>query len=511
MKPQGFSRTLICRRMSLSPPDSPQEVLDEAAVRAEPPLLAESSRRLQRLPRAALWVMLGRGLGIGSTLLATIFLPRLFAPSELGELTSLLSVITFAAIVAQFGLGHTSVRFLAESLVRHDHRRIGMTLRMAIAVLVVASLATCGITAFLLALFGVTSLQLTHVAWLIPLAAVLILLMAWQQFSAESLRGLHELRWASLLSGGTFGGPLPVLLSLGLLACIAIQFQPTITAALFCQIAASGISLLVSILCLRATVRSVCRHDALMPATARPQPSLLLVNLLRVAIPMAAFHFFIMVLQTADIWIAARYVLLEEVAVYGVARRYLVLLSVPMQLAVNTVISSIPDLYTRGQLDELQTLLRRSATLTAIATIAASLLCMLAGGWLMGMLSGVFYQRAATVLAILSLGQIAVALLGSGGMTLAMTGRQTAAMWICCGSALFLCILGPLAASRWGIEGIAASAAGALALQAGAEWLVCRQMTGIWTHADFRPAAMRSLVGGLASWGGLAGNSVKTP
>ena len=41
---------------------------------------------------------------------------------------------------------------------------------------------------------------------LVPLAAVLILFMAWQQFSAESLRGLHELRWASLLSGGTFGG-----------------------------------------------------------------------------------------------------------------------------------------------------------------------------------------------------------------------------------------------------------------------------------------------------------------
>ena len=492
--------------MSLSPPDSPQEVLDEAAARAEPAVRAESSGRLERLPRAALWVMLGRGLGIGSTLLATIIVPRLLAPREFGALTSLLSVITFAAIMAQLGLGHTCVRFLAESLALQDHSRIGRTLRLATRVLVVASLVTCGITALLLSLYGKSFFQLQHVGWLIPLAAVLILLMAWQQFSAESLRGLHELRWASLLSGGTFGGPLPVLLFLGLLACVAAQFQPTITATLFCQIAASGVSLLVSILCLRATVRSVCRTVTLMPAVAAVQTPLKLQGLLWVSLPMAVFQFFIMVMQTADIWIAVRYVSLVEVAVYCVARRYLVLLNVPMQLAVNTVISSIPDLSTRGQLDELQTLLRRSATLTAVATIAASLLYLLAGGPLMGVLSGSFYQRGGTALAILSLGQIAVSLAGGGGMTLIMTGRQTAALWICCASAALLCIFGTLAAQRWGIEGIAAAAAGSLALQACAEWLVCRRLTGIWTHADFRPAALRSLASGLASWRKLVGN-----
>ena len=494
--------------MSLSPSDSAQEAMVERTPRAELSPPVEPSNRLRQIPQAALWVMLGRGLGIGSTLLATIFVPRLLPHREFGELTSLLSVITFSAIMAQLGLGHTCVRFLAESLVLDDPRRVGRTLRLAIAVLLVASLATCGITALLLGLFGESFLQLTHVAWLIPLAATLILLMAWQQFSAESLRGLHELRWASLLSGGTFGGPLPVLLFLGLLACVAIQFRPTIMTTLLCQIAGSGVALLVSILCLRATVRSVCRVDALSP-TAAPFPPLTLESLLRVSLPMAVFHFFIMVMQTADIWIAARYVSLEEVAVYGVARRYLVLLNVPTQLAVNTVISSIPDLYTRGHLHELQNLLRRSATLTAIATISASLLCLLAGGWLMGMLSGTFYQSAATALAILSLGQIVVALAGSGGMTLAMTGRQTAAMWICCASAALLCIIGPLAAQRWGIEGIAAAAAGSLALQAGVEWLICRRLTGIWTHADFRLATLRSLARGLLSWRKLAGNSLE--
>jgi O-antigen/teichoic acid export membrane protein len=424
-------------------------------------------------------------------------------------LTSLLSVVTFAAIMAQLGLGHTCVRFLAESLVRRDPSRVVGTLRLAIAVLLVASLATCGITALLLALLGESFLQLTHVKWLIPLATTLILLMAWQQFSAESLRGLHELRWASLLSGGTFGGPLPVLLYLGLLACVALQFKPTITVTLACQIAGSGVSLLVSILCLRVTVKRVCRDNSADQLAPPFQTPLALNSLFRVTLPMAVFHFFTMVMQTADIWIAARYVSLEEVAVYGVARRYLVLLNVPTQLAVNTVISSIPDLYTRGHLRELQTLLRRFSTLTAIATIAASLLCLLAGGWLMGMLSGSFYQRAATALAILSLGQIAVALAGTGGMTLAMTGRQTAAMWICCASAALLCIVGPLAASRWGIEGIAAAAAGALTLQAGMEWLVCRRLTGIWTHADFRLAMLRSLAGGLAAWRKLADNAGK--
>ena len=497
--------------MSLSSSDSQLNVLNEEPPRAENSPGAkttESPSRLQRLPRAALWVLLGRGLGIGSTLLATIFVPRLLAPHELGELTTVLSVITFAAIVAQLGLGHTCVRFLAESLVSHDLGRIRQTFRLAISSLLLASLTTCSFTAFLLWTFGETSLHLTQVAWLIPLATILILLMAWQQFSAESLRGLHELRWASLLSGGTFGGPLPVLLFLGLLALLATQFPPTITATLACQIAGSGVSLLVSILCLRATVRFVCGGGTTSPEMqSRQSLPLTLESLLRVAIPMAVFHFFIMVLQTADIWMAAYHFRQEEVAIYGVARRYMVLLCVPTQLAVNTVISSIPDLYTRGHVDELQTLLRRTSTLTAMATILASLLCLLGGGWFMGMLSGSYYQRAATSLAILSLGQIVVSLTGSGGMTLAMTGRQTAAMWICCLSAALLCTAAPLAARIWGIEGIAASAGGALALQAVIEWIVCRRMTGIWTHADFRGDSLRSLLG-LVSWRKLTANSV---
>lgn len=495
--------------MPLSTSDSPQEILPEELSRAEGSERS-SLNRLQRLPRAALWVFFGRGLGIGSTLLATIFLPRLLAPRELGELTTVLSVITFAAIVAQLGLGHTCVRFLAESLVSHDLGRIRRTLRLALSLLVGASLFTCGLTALLLALFGESLLHLTNVAWLIPLAAVLILLMAWQQFAAESLRGLHELRWASLLSGGTFGGPLPVLLFLGLLALLAARSQPTISATLACQIVGSGVSLVVSILCLRATVRFVCQSGSASPESLlRPQLSTTLESLLHVAVPMAVFHFFIMVLQTADVWMAAFHFPQEEVAIYGVARRYMVLLCIPTQLAINTVISSIPDLYTRGQVTVLQTLLRRTATLTAIATILASILCVLAGGWFMGMLSGSYYQRAATSLAILSLGQIVVSLAGSGGMTLAMTGRQRAAMWICCSSAAVLCLVGPFAARYWGIEGIAASAAGALAWQATLEWIVCRRLTGIWTHADFSAASLRSLVE-LASWRNLIAHSVDT-
>src|SRR4051812_11692786 len=114
--------------MSLSIPDSPQELGGADVAPAEAP---ELSRRLDHLPRAALWVAFGRVLGIGSTALATIVVPRLLAPQEFGELTSLLSVVSFGAIVAQFGLGHTSVRFLSECLALHDRERIRRTLQLA--------------------------------------------------------------------------------------------------------------------------------------------------------------------------------------------------------------------------------------------------------------------------------------------------------------------------------------------------------------------------------------------
>jgi O-antigen/teichoic acid export membrane protein len=446
-------------------------------------------------------VALGRFLGIGSTILATILVPRLLAPREFGELTSLLSVISFAAIVAQVGLGHSSVRFLSESLALRNYPRLRRTLALATGVLAVSSLVASSIAALVLWRFE-SFFHRHDFLWIVPLATGLILLMAWQQFTAESLRGLHELRWASLLSGGTFGGPLPVLLFLALLTCVAVQGRPTITATLLCQMLGSGVSLAASLVCLRWTLGHISpRHDA--ASHPETMDSLRLTDLLRVCLPMAIFQLFVIVLQTADIWMAAHYAPLQEVALYGAARRYLVLLCVPAQLAAGTVVASIPNLYARGMTGELQALLRRSATLTALATLVISPLCLLAGGWLMGSLSGSYYQEAATALAILSGGQIVVSLTGCGGMALAMTGRQTAAMWVCLGSALFLGIAGTLAGRWWGIAGIAAASAAATAIQATAEWLVCRRLVGIWTHANLTPQGLRDALGGLLRWMGM--------
>lgn len=459
---------------------------------------ADSAGRIERLPRAALWVALGRGLGIASTLLATIIVPRLLAPREFGELTTLLSIVMFGSIVAQLGLGPTCVRFLAESLARHDLGRLRRTLAQASGLLSFSSLLVVAIVAAMLWRWGENLLHLRTLAWVVPLAAVLILMMAWQQFSAESLRGLHELRLASLLSGGTFGGPVPVLLFLAVLAAVATQGAPTIATTLLCQIFGSGVSLAVSVLCLWLAVRAV--SGAGSGQVSPPSASSTIIDLLGVCLPMAVFQFLVIVMQTADIWMAAYYFPLEGVALYGAARRYLVLLQVPMQLSVNTVISSVPDLYVRGRTAELQALLRRSAAITALATIAISLLCVFLGGWLMGALSGSFYQQGATALVILSAGQVIVALVGSGEMALAMTGRQTAAMWICLASVILLCIAGPLAAWQWGIAGIAAASASATAFQAVAEWLVCRRLLGIWTHADLRPQALYEMLAALIVW-----------
>src|SRR5436305_6535249 len=143
--------------MSLSTPESPQELLEGDPAQVEP---LASANRLDRLPRAALWVALGRGLGIASTVLATIAVPRLLAPREFGELTSLLSIISFGAIIAQFGLGHTSVRFLAECLALHDREGIRRMLQLARRILTISSLAVVGLASLVLWGWGETVFQL---------------------------------------------------------------------------------------------------------------------------------------------------------------------------------------------------------------------------------------------------------------------------------------------------------------------------------------------------------------
>ncbi|QIN77692.1 hypothetical protein GBA65_03265 [Rubrobacter marinus] len=98
------------------------------------------------------------------------------------------------------------------------------------------------------------------------------------------------------------------------------------------------------------------------------------------------------------------------------------------------------------------------------------------------MVYGDYYREGATVLALLSLGQLVNVWVGSCGLTLGMTNHQSLYMVISVTSGGFAVVAGSLAVGPFGAVGVAVSAALGLILLSVSMWLAARLTTGVWTH-----------------------------
>ena len=203
---------------------------------------------------------------------------------------------------------------------------------------------------------------------LVVLAAAGVVALAWQQIAAESLRGWNELRLASLFSGGQGGGPLSNLLFvLGLAIGAGISPRSGLGSPWPCSSRLSGRRCRSRCLALFRTSRPVLHPDAAdLPVLLRPDDSrqlysaagsLLIVQLLTFAI------------YQLDVWIGGMLLDAGELGLYGAAKRCQLLAQMPVQMAMMTVISTIPRLHAQGRLADLQRVVRAAATLAAMPSL----------------------------------------------------------------------------------------------------------------------------------------------
>ena len=88
-------------------------------------------------------------------------------------------------------------------------------------------------------------------------------------------------------------------------------------------------------------------------------------------------------------------------------RRLMLVIVMPLQMANYLVMGSIAAIYVPGRTRELQTLLRRTATLFFLPSLLGLSLVVLFGGPILSVLYGDYYRAAAWPLACLAIGQIA--------------------------------------------------------------------------------------------------------
>jgi O-antigen/teichoic acid export membrane protein len=183
-----------------------------------------------------------------------------------------------------------------------------------------------------------------------------------------------------------------------------------------------------------------------------------------------------------DLWVLGAFVPKDEVAVYFGAQQLVVLVSMSLMLVNLVVPPFIADLYARGEKKRLEKVLRNTAALAGIPALLALLAFVFFGGPILALVFTEGFRAGATVLALLSLGKLVNVLTGSCGVTMSMTGHQSALMGITLFTSACTVTGCLLVVGGYGMIGVASVVCAGTVFANLAMWLGTRYFTGMWTH-----------------------------
>jgi O-antigen/teichoic acid export membrane protein len=291
-----------------------------------------------------------------------------------------------------------------------------------------------------------------------------------QGLVAESFRGFHDIRLATLF-GGVFTSVLSGLLFAGLWL---IQGHSDLGQIVTFSIVAAATNVLIGFLFLRIKLEP-----------KGLEPDLTARTVLGIAWPIWITNLALVVLTQADLWIVGMFRAQEEVAIYGAAARFAVIVSMPLMIVNAIVPSLIADLYTKGAKNDLRDALRASASVAVIPAFFVLAIFIFFGTPILGIVYGDHYRDGAIVLALLGVGQFVNVWAGSCGMVLLMTGNQALMMLISIACGVINISAAVLVVDGYGLNGVAAVAAATMILQNGLMLMSSKWKTGMWTHATF--------------------------
>jgi len=442
----------------------------------------------RRLLSGSTWALGGKIGAAVAGIVTNGLLARMLSPQEFGAYFLALSIVTLGAVVGSLGLPKTVVRFVAENM---GMNRLGRTRRVISTVLGLGVFGTVGVSLAYLLLGDLVSRHLFDSSLL---AAVTGLTAAWiaiavvQEITAETFRGFHDVRLATLLgglaTGGKSGGLLMRILLLGSLILLWVKSgEADLATIMLISIGSGSLSVLLSVLLLRSKVSSLVPQVAEDPISPK--------EVLHDSIPILAVALTAFVLQSADIWILGALRSQEEVAVYAAASRLVTFVAMPL-LIVNLVLPPIvAEMYAQGKTANLEPTLRTFSTLAGVPSMVVLAGFMMLGGPILGVVYGDYYRAGALVLVLLSAAKLVAVWSGSCGLVLQFTGHQMSMLRISVLTSSLFIAGALLAAQDYGAVGVACVAAAATTLQNVILVQVAKRKTGMWTHVSFSLSLLR--------------------
>ena len=385
-------------------------------------------------------------------------LARALSRDDLGQFFIGLSLAWGAALVCQWGASLLAVKWISAARSRGDFRAIRTAVWSLISFTIFQS-----VIVFLIILF-------MQKPW-----PVLLIWAGWtfavslQSLLPEILRGFDDLKWASLLSG-----PVPQFISLAIVALAWWQMKHLDYMEAACCVIASQFA------CAAVGLAVILRRAPFLFAWREALSAYR--EFLHESTPIALSLAFTYLLTQADLW-ACNYLLpIGDVAIYGIAQKFCVFVSMPMMVFGAVTTPKMAEYLASRDKNGLLHIVGRGTFLTTILSFA--IFIVIAGiGWpIMRVVFGEAYTRSYPLFLVLGAGQVFHATAGPNGYLLLLSGEQRSAMRATIVAALALVVCAWWAGQYWGVLGIAVSSTLALGLQTVWMWLEVRRRLKFASH-----------------------------
>lgn len=366
----------------------------------------------QRLYSGGIWVFGGKMLAFISGIIVNALLSRILTPENMGLYFLTFSLVTFSMMFSLLGMERVIVRIISGALALEQPARA----RQAVKYVLQFGLLSAIIVALILISGGGQFVsqkifQSTLISKFIYLPAIWMVIYAMQSLTAESFRGFHDIRFATL-----FNGPFSSLLIVSALGYIFFTGRSMgIQQVLLIFISAYAVNLcLASFLLQRKTAMLEKSKERLITRSDLMKSSWLLY----------VTNIFLFFMSSGPLWVLALYSTKEHVAIYGAAARLMVLITTSLQLLKLTILPTIGHLYAKKAYEELEKVLRSSATLAGLPAILGLLLVILASKTILMIVYGQHYTAGYSALLVLSVANIINVFTGTPGALMVMASKE---------------------------------------------------------------------------------------
>jgi O-antigen/teichoic acid export membrane protein len=407
--------------------------------------------------------------GLASGTANQMLLARLLLPEQLAAYFLTLSVVGVASHLAHLGLTRPLTRLVARACGRERRNEArgvletALPLYLAASVLVVLAYAS-GPGDWLAR--GVFDSEIMASGTL--LAAFWIVLQGGADLSAGALRGFRRVGLAAWVGGALSRIALMVALSIVFVAIGRLEFPPLLAISVGTSLLAPAVALFA----LRAEVQGT----AAKRIGARA--------LLSAGLPVLLTGVAGMAYHRVDLWAVGALFEANQVALYGAAKRILVLVSLPLTIVGLVAPPVVAELHARRDIARLQRALRASATLAGLPGIAMLVLLVVASEPVLGLVYGDFFRQGGGILAILCVERVVFLWVGPSAMVLAMTGHEKALMRITLATGVLTVATVVLGGRLWGFPGVAVGYVVGSSGQQLAAWLAVLRLTGLRTDIN---------------------------